>query len=341
MVIIHDSIQVFNPQGSDQLIDRKMWGGNPSRLIKINEIKYPFAYNYFQLMHANHWLPGEVDLTIDSNTIYDLTKDEYRSYEGTISYLTFLDSVQSINLPILGYQFTAPEMTLLLGKHTEQELLHNWSYQVLIDGVVPADRRNAVYELWREDPIILKRCQQIAQYYQNYGENKTPENYLVALFADYLLESILFISGFYFFYNLTSRGLMSGSCDMIKYVHRDENVHIRIFKEILLEAFKVFPYSQDQLLEIAATTVDREVEFCNHLFQDNILGITCRSTREFLEYLMDIRLKAINLPTLYHQKSSPYAHLDRIALIESKTNFFENRVINYQKAHTAIGGWDL
>lgn len=341
MQLINDSIKIFNPQGSDRIIDRKMWGGNTTRLMKINEIKFPFAYNMFQLMYANHWVPLEVDLTLDSNTIKDLNNEEYRSYEGVVSYLTFLDSIQSINLPIIGYQFTAPEMSMLLGKQTEQELLHNWSYQVLIDAVIPANRRGAVFELWREDPILLERCEQIASLYQQYVENKNPENYLIALFADYLLESIYFISGFYFFYNLASRGLMSGTCDMIRYINRDENVHIRIFRDILLEAFKVFPYSQDQLLEISAQTVEKEVKLCDHLFQDNILGITTQSTREFLEYLMDVRLKAIGLPVLYARTESPYAHLDRIALIESKSNFFEGKVVNYQKAHTAISGWDF
>ena len=90
----------------------------------------------------------------------------------------------------------------------------------MIETIIPTERRNKVYEFWREDNILFERCQFIASLYQQYTDNPTEESYFIALMADYLLESIFFYNGFIFYYNLSSRQLMPGSADIFKMINR-------------------------------------------------------------------------------------------------------------------------
>lgn len=291
-------------------------------------------------MLSNFWLPEKVDMSKDVNSIYDLTPYELNGYKGILSYLTFLDSIQTTNLSKLGEPFTAPEIKLAITKQTEQEALHNKSYQVMIETLIPKEERNKVYDLWRDIPALYNRCKVIASLYQKYDDTKSQEDYFIALFADYLLESIYFLSGFYFFYNLSSRGLMQNSADMIKYIHRDEKTHIALFQQIMIEAQKVFPHSQDQMYQIVDQTVQQEVELCDTLFQDEILGISHQTTKQFLQLLADKNLQKIGLKPLYKQTNNPYKHLDRISNLDGKANFFESTVINYQMS-SSVKDWDF
>jgi ribonucleoside-diphosphate reductase beta chain len=96
-----------------------------------------------------------------------------------------------------------------MAEQISQEAMHNQSYQYLIETVIPSDRRSQVYEFWRSDRVLKQRCEFIAGLYQTYVDHPTPENYFVSLLADYLLEGLYFYNGFIFFYNLSSRMLMS------------------------------------------------------------------------------------------------------------------------------------
>lgn len=308
--------------------------------MNLNEVKYKWATSLFDTMLQNFWIPEKVDLSNDAICINDLTAHELNGYKGILSYLTFLDSIQTTTLPKLAELFTAPEIRMAIAKQTEQESIHNKSYQVLIETLIGKEDRNQVYDLWREIPELRHRCEIIAELYQKFDDTKSQEDYFIALYADYLLESIYFLSGFYFFYNLTSRGLMQGSADMIRYINRDENTHIAIFQQIMIEAQKIFPHSQEQMYEIIDKTVEQECVLCYALFQDEILGISQETTKNFLRLLADKRLKSIGLKPLYNATKNPYEHLDRLANLDSKANFFESTVTNYKMSHT-VDNWDF
>ena len=327
---------IYNPQGDDSLENRSIWNGTTTNLKVLNQVRYKWAFDLFTTMYNNTWFPQKVDLSKDITTINRLTKQELFAYKHIISYLTFLDSIQSTNLPKLAEPLTAPEVESAFKKQTEQELLHNWSYQVLLETLFDAKNRGEIYGLWRDKSIMKERCGIISELYQRYDDSKSEEDYFIALYADYLLEGLFFISGFYFFYNLNDRGLMTGTADMIKYIHRDEKVHIVVMLNTLLEAKKTFPYSEERLYEITDQAVQQELRLCNYLFDNNITGISDRTSQMFLQYLADIRLQQFGLQPLYQQKENPYKYLEGKNLM---ANYFESTVTSYKMA-SAIKGWD-
>ena len=337
---------IFNPSGDDKSTNRSIWFGNTTNLMQLNDVRYNWAVGLYQQMRENFWIPQKLDVTQDVTDYANLTPEERRAYDGILSYLTFLDSVQTCNLPHLKSSITAPEISLCMAEQISQEGMHNQSYQYIIETVIPPERRSKVYEFWRTDKVLQERCEFVAKIYQKYVDNPTPENYFVSLLADFLLEGIYFYNGFLFFYNLAARMLMPGSADIFKMINRDELSHVRLYQKLIPEAMKVFTYSEAQIYEMFSTAVEHECRWTNHIVGNNILGITETSTEQYTKYLANMRLRSIGLKELYPEekyKKSPYAHLERFSDTKkeahTKANFFEAGVTSYVMS-SGVGGWD-
>ena len=337
---------IFNPSGDDKITNRSIWFGNTTNLMQLNDVRYNWAVGLYQQMRENFWIPQKLDVTQDVTDYANLTPEERRAYDGILSYLTFLDSVQTCNLPHLKSSITAPEISLCMAEQISQEGMHNQSYQYIIETVIPPERRSKVYEFWRTDKVLQERCEFVAKIYQKYVDNPTPENYFVSLLADFLLEGIYFYNGFLFFYNLAARMLMPGSADIFKMINRDELSHVRLYQKLIPEAMKVFTYSEAQIYEMFANAVEHECRWTNHIVGNNILGITETSTEQYTKYLANMRLRSIGLKELYPEekyKKSPYAHLERFSDTKkeahTKANFFEAGVTSYVMS-SGVSGWD-
>lgn len=337
---------IFNPNGDDQINNRSIWFGNTTNLMQLNDVRYSWAVGLYQQMRENFWIPQKLDITQDVTDYWNLTPEERRAYDGILSYLTFLDSVQTCNIPHIKSSITAPEISLCMAEQISQEAMHNQSYQYIIETVIPRDNRNKVYELWRTDKVLKDRCEFVAGIYQKYVDNPTSENYFISLLADFLLEGLYFYNGFIYFYNLASRMLMSGSADIFKMINRDELSHVRIFQKLIPEAMGVFPHSTEQIYEMFATAVEHEIRWTNHIVGNNILGITQGSTEQYTKYLANMRLRSVGLEPLYKDdkyKKSPYSHLERFSDTKkeahTKANFFEAGVTSYVMS-SGVSGWD-
>lgn len=337
---------IFNPAGDDRIESRLLIGGNVTNLMQLNDVRYPWAIALYNQMREQFWIPQKLDVTQDVTDYANLTPDERRGFDGILSYLTFLDSIQTCNIPHLAGFITAPEIALCMAEQTSQEAMHNASYQYMIESIIPAERRGEIYEYWRTDPVLLERCKFVAGMYQSFLDNPTAENYFVSLVADYLLEGLYFYSGFVFNYNLASRMLMAGSADIFKLINRDELSHVRLFQNVITEAMPLLPHSEDRIYEMTAAAVDQEIGWTNHLLQGQVLGITEESTEQYTKYLANSRLRAIGLEAIYPGdkfKKSPYAHLERFSDTKgdgnTKANFFEAGVTSYVMS-TGLSGWE-
>ena len=337
---------IFNPAGDDAIENRSIWFGNTTNLMQLNDVRYTWAVGLYQQMRENFWIPQRLDITQDVTEYGHLTDEERYAYHGILSYLTFLDSVQTCNIPHLKSSVTAPEISLCMAEQISQEAMHNQSYQYLIETIIPSDRRGEVYDFWRTDKVLRDRCEFIASLYQQYIDKQTTESYFIALLADYLLESLYFYNGFIFFYNLASRQLMSGSADVFKMINRDELSHVRLYQKLIPEAMATFSHSVEQIYEMFDTAVKHECRWTNHIVGNDILGITEYSTEQYTKYLANIRLKAIGLEPLYREEKynkSPYTHLERFSDTKkeghTKANFFEATVTSYVMS-SGLTGWD-
>lgn len=337
---------LYNPFGDDSVSSRSIIKGNVTNLINLNNTKYNWAKDMFRVMTGNFWLPEKVDLSQDLVDYEYLSEDERRCYDGILSFLVFLDSIQTANLPNIGEYITAPEVSILITIQDFQEVIHSQSYAYIIETIIPKERKNSIYEFWRDDKTLYDRNDYVANLYQGFLNDPSDANFWTVLNANYLLEGLYFYNGFSFFYNLASRNKCIGTSDMIRYINRDEYSHCILFERIISEIRKEFPQivSNDKTIELFKEAVEQEISWTNHIVGKNILGITPASTEAYTKYLANKRLAAIGMDPLYPGFSdNPYSHLELIADEGGeghvKPNFFESTVTSYNQSST-LDGWD-
>jgi len=338
--------KIFDPQGDDAVSSRSIIGGNTTNLFNLNNVKYKWANRLYRIMMENFWIPEKIPLADDHRNYQELTLSEMRAYDGVLSFLVFLDSIQTNNLPNINSYITAPEVNLILAIQTYQEAVHSQSYAYIIDSVIPVDKRGKIYDQWRKDKILFERNKYIAQIYQDFVDNETDANFAKVLIANFLLEGIYFYNGFNLFYNLASRSLMMGTADEIKYINRDELTHCAIFSNMIIEIRKERPnfFDIDEIYSMVMTAVEQEIEWTNHIIGNDVLGINETSTEMYTKYMANRRLKQIGLKPLYKGFDvNPYKHLAKIADTSGegdvKGNFFEANISAYNQS-SAIEGWD-
>ena len=338
--------KIFNPTGNDSLQERKVLSGNVTNIFNLNNAKYSWANKLYRVMMENFWIPEKISLADDARQYPNLTLAEKKAYDGIVSFLTFLDSIQTNNLPNVNNYVTAPEINLILAIQTYQEAIHSQSYAYMIESVIPADKRDEIYDFWRDDEILFERNKYIAEIYQDFVDDSSNKNFARVLIANFLLEGLYFYNGFIFFYNLASRGLMMGSADEIKYINRDELTHCTIFSNMIKEIKKEMPnfFDEGMIIDLFENAVNQEIKWTNHIVGEGVLGINKSSTEQYTKYLANKRLRELGMRPIYEKFSNnPYIHLEKIADVggegSAKTNFFESNVSSYNQS-SAIKGWD-
>lgn len=182
--------QIFNPTGNDNTQERTIIKGNTTGLFNLNNTKYGRAKLMYTVMIGNFWVPEKISGLNEDSIQYkqELTEGEKRAYDGILSFLIFLDSIQTSNLPNFSEYITAPEVQLLLAIQTYQEAIHSQSYATILESVVDADKRDDIYYFRRENPILLERNTYIGKIYQNFIENPNDETFFKGLIGNFLLE---------------------------------------------------------------------------------------------------------------------------------------------------------
>lgn len=214
--------KIYNPDSTERTSERKLFGGDPTGIFELNDIKYQWAYNLWEVMLNNSWYPKEVDMTQDVLDYKRLSDSEKTAYDKVLAQLIFMDSIQTNNLVDNMNPFiTSPEVNLILVRHAFEEALHAQSYAVMVDSI--SQNSKEIYDLWRKDAKLKSKNDAIAKTYSSLSEDPTDENIIKAMFANQILEGIYFYSGFAYIYTLARSGKMLGSAQMIRFIQRDEN----------------------------------------------------------------------------------------------------------------------
>lgn len=329
--------KIFDELGDDSATARQLINGNATGILNLNSVKYQWAPKLYKIMVNNFWIPEKISLVDDKVTIKELTKHEMDAFKNTLSFLIALDSMQVNNLPNIADYITAPEVNGLFTVQAFQELIHSQSYQYLLLELFPSVEREEIYNKWRDNPLLLKRNKFIAGQYQRFIEEKSLENFKIALAANFALESVYFYNGFQFFYQLAARNKVANVAKMIKYIENDEVTHVNMFTNIIREVFD-FNSEDDRkiLLDNIMQAAEQEIDWGKEIYGDRILGISTESTEEYVKYLANQRTKLLGLGVIYKgYTKNPYEYLNT----EKRENFFETKVTEYSRSE-AVDGWD-
>lgn len=336
---------LFNPDGDIDLRKRQMVGGNTTNLNDFNNMKYQWVSGWYRQAMNNFWIPEEINLNQDIKDYPHLDKDERTAYDKILSFLVFLDSIQTANLPNVSEYITANEINLCLNIQTFQEAVHSQSYSYMLDTICSPEERNDVLYQWKTDQHLLKRNSFIGDCYNDFQLNKDMFHFIKVLIANYILEGIYFYSGFMFFYNLSRNGKMPGSAQEIRYINRDENTHLWLFKNIILELQKEVPdmFTPDKVKvyqDMMREGVRQEIAWGKYVIGNKLQGLTEKMVEDYILYLGNLRSTALGFSPLYDGYEEEPADMAWVSAYANanmvKTDFFEARSTAYAKSTALI-----
>jgi len=294
-------------------------------------------------MIGNFRVPEKVSWLNEDSICYQQELNDYerRAYDGILSFLIFLDSIQTVNLPNFSEYITAPEVNLLLAIQTYQEAIHSQSYATILESVVDSDKRDQIYYFWRDNKILLERNTFIGQIYQDFIDHPNDDNFFKGVVGNFLLEGLYFYNGFAFFDTLADHQKMKATDRMISYIRRDELTHVTMFTHIFREIKKEFTemWNEQVIYDMFRTAVDQEIKRAQHILGNNIIGINETTTEQYTKRLANDRLSLLGLNPLFPDVTeNPYTHLERLQDNNGeKSNFFESTVTNYTQSSALKG----
>lgn len=336
---------LFNPQGDTSLNARRMIGGNTTNLNDFNNMRYTWVKDWYRQAMNNFWIPEEINLQQDVKDYRRLKDVEKKAYDKTLSFLIFLDSIQTANLPNVGEYITANEVNLCLTIQAFQEAVHSQSYSYMLDSICSPQERNDILYQWKDDPHLLARNKFIGNLYNDFQEHKDAYHLVKTMMANYILEGIYFYSGFMFFYNLGRMGKMPGSVQEIRYINRDENTHLWLFRSMILELRKEHPelFTEELIEEYKAMLrhgVEEEIRWGAYVLGNDIDGLTMEMVSDYIYYLGNLRSTSLDFGPLYEGYEKEPSSMEWVSMYANanliKTDFFEARSSAYAKSTALV-----
>ena len=336
---------LFNPGGDTDVRLRRMIGGNTTNLNDFNNLKYPWVSDWYRQAMNNFWIPEEINLSQDVKDYPRLSEAERTAYDKILSFLVFLDSLQSANLPNVGEYVTANEVNLCLHIQAFQECVHSQSYSYMLDTICSPEKRDEILYQWRTDERLLARNTFIGEQYNEFLEHRDAFTLLKVMMANVILEGVYFYSGFMFFYNLARNGKMPGSAQEIRYINRDENTHLWLFRNMIVELqreeLQLFtPERIDVLRGMLEEGVRQEIAWGRYVIGESIDGLTGQMVEDYIRYLGNLRWHSLGFGTLFEGCDREPADMAWVSQYSNanmvKTDFFEAKSTAYAKSTALV-----
>ena len=236
-------------------------------------------------------------------------------------------------------------MNLCLSIQAFQESVHSQSYSYMLDTICDPAKRNEILYQWKTDEHLLARNTFIGDLYNEFQKHRDARTFLRVLMANYILEGVYFYSGFMFFYNLARMGKMPGSAQEIRYINRDENTHLWLFRSIILELQKEEPqlFSNENvtmLREMLEEGVRQEIAWGRYVLGDAIPGLTGDMVEGYIKYLGNLRWSSLGFGQLYEGYRTEPADMAWVSQYSNanmvKTDFFEAKSTAYAKSTALV-----
>lgn len=332
---------LFNEHGDIDVISRRMINGNTTNLNDFNNMKYDWVSRWYRQAMNNFWIPEEINLSQDIKDYRELSTAEKTAYDKILSFLIFLDSIQTANLPNVGEYITANEINLCLTIQAFQEAVHSQSYSYMLDSICSPEERTKILYQWKDDEHLLKRNKFIGDIYNDFQVDKTPQQLLRTMVANYVLEGVYFYSGFMFFYNLGRIGKMPGSVQEIRYINRDENTHLWLFRSMILELKKEEPelFTPEAIEEFKSMIKEgalQEIAWGEYVIGNDIEGLTIDMVSSYIKYLANLRSENLGFGILFEGFENEPASMSWVSQYSDanliKTDFFEAKPSAYSKS---------
>ena len=297
---------------------------NKNRFV-IFPIKHHDIWEWYKKMEASFWTAEEIDLSQDLNDWNNkLTNDERYFVKHILAFFAASDGIVNENLAenfVSEVQYA--EAKFFYGFQIMMENIHSETYSLLIDTYVKDEAEKAeLFNALEVFPAIKKKADWALQWIES-------PSFAERLIAFAAVEGIFFSGAFCSIYWLKKRGLMPGLTFSNELISRDEGVHCD-FAVHLHNHHLINKVPKDRIRSIIVDALNIEREFITESLPVSLIGMNSGLMTQYLEFVADRLLVELGCEREYNT-SNPFDFMDMISL-QGKTNFFEKKVAEYQKA---------
>jgi len=297
---------------------------NKSRFV-IFPIQHHDIWEWYKKSEASFWTAEEIDLHQDlTDWNNKLSKDEKYFIKHILAFFAASDGIVNENLAenfVNEVQYS--EAKFFYGFQIMMENIHSETYSLLIDTYVKdEEEKNNLFRAIEVFPAIKKKADWALKWIDS-------DSFAERLIAFAAVEGIFFSGAFCSIYWLKKRGLMPGLTFSNELISRDEGVHCD-FAVHLHNEHLVNKVPKERIEEILLDALRIEREFITESLPASLIGMNAKLMTQYLEFVTDRLLLQLGCEKKYNV-TNPFDFMDMISL-QGKTNFFEKRVSEYQKA---------
>merc|ERR1711994_48180 len=297
---------------------------NPRRFV-ILPIQYGDIWQMYKKAEASFWTAEEVDLSKDVKDWETLKEDERYFVSHVLAFFAASDGIVNENLvERFMKEVQVPEARCFYGFQIAMENIHSEMYSLLIDTFIKeAEERERLFNAIETVPAVKKKADWALKWIGNEAASFAER---IVAFAS--VEGIFFSGSFAAIFWLKKRGLMPGLTFSNELISRDEGLHTD-FACLMFHHLKNKP-TEERIKQIVKEAVEIEIEFLTEALPVKLIGMNHELMSQYIRYVADRLLVELNCEKEWNVEN-PFGFMENISL-DGKTNFFEKRVGDYQKA---------
>jgi ribonucleoside-diphosphate reductase beta chain len=290
-------------------------------------VLFPIKYNEIWEMYKKHvasfWTAEEIDLSPDLQDWEKLNDGERYFITNVLAFFAASDGIVNENLAVnFMNEVQLPEARCFYGFQIMMENIHSETYSLLIDTYIKdVKEKERLFNAIETVPCVKQK----ADWALRWIDNGSFAERLIAFAA---VEGIFFSGSFCSIFWLKKRGLMPGLSFSNELISRDEGLHCDF--ACLLYNMLENPLPKEQVTAIIKDAVSIEQEFVTDALPVDLIGMNAKMMSQYIEFVADRLLVALSCERVYNV-TNPFDFMEMISL-QGKTNFFEKRVGEYQKA---------
>ncbi|MBS1559354.1 MAG: ribonucleotide-diphosphate reductase subunit beta [Bacteroidetes bacterium] len=296
---------------------------NKDRFV-LFPIRHHDIWKFYKQAEASFWTAEEIDLSHDLKDWANLNDGERHFITHVLAFFAASDGIVNENLAehfVSEVQYT--EAKFFYGFQIAIENIHSETYSLLIDTYVKdATEKDKLFHAIETMPCVKKK----ADWALRWIDQGNFQERLVAFAA---VEGIFFSGSFCSIFWLKKRGLMPGLSFSNELISRDEGLHCD-FACHLYTQHVTQKLPEQRVIEIIRDAVAIEKEFVTDALPVNLIGMNAAHMCQYIEFVADRLLHELTGKKIYGA-TNPFDFMEMISL-RGKTNFFEKRVAEYQKA---------
>lgn len=297
---------------------------NKNRFV-LFPIQHDDIWSFYKKAEASFWTAEEIDLQPDLiDWESKLNDDERHFVKHVLAFFAASDGIVNENLAenfLAEVQYT--EAKFFYGFQIAIENIHSETYSLLIDTYIKDSKeKDYLFNAIETLDCVRKK----ADWALRWIEEGSFAERLVAFAA---VEGIFFSGSFCSIFWLKKRGLMPGLSFSNELISRDEGLHCD-FACLLYNNHVVNKLPKGQIEQIILDAVEIEKEFILDALPVRLIGMNSELMSQYIEFVADRLLQELGCEKQFNV-SNPFDFMEMIS-IQGKTNFFEKRVGEYQKA---------